>query len=371
MAEFMKIVSKSIVDKGLMPICAEYVSKAFSIGHADGMGSMLTIKDFIRISEFPVDNMLIDKFYNNIKYELPLLVTDELLEWMGYVGELNTRRLSFDKFLKSTDKTGSMYKKYTLDEYNKYKIGLRNQFHVAYRLHENDAKTEDIIEKIFPNQTSGNRRMFTVINPELLECIMMMLQTNKGDEIRMGFITMKKLFNTYMSYQNIYEHVSGVMQKNILERLLEESKLARAEADVRHREAMAMAEAQADDIHDKLDEMSNKLDTATPNIIYPPVTRGKSHILVIMGSDEPGKYRASRVQLVSLARSIKAGRLLGYTREVLRIDNAQGVSNTWNRIRTDFAGATFTNSTCELKPGITEAEFVEGIRQIELTRAIV
>jgi hypothetical protein len=65
---------------------------------------MYTLREFIQASEFPVEDMNVDKFFNGIKHGMWIMVDDGLLEWMGYPMNTNSQidhsRRGFGKLLR-------------------------------------------------------------------------------------------------------------------------------------------------------------------------------------------------------------------------------------------------------------------------------
>ena len=45
---------------------------------------LLTVIEFIKVAEFPIDVFMIDRFWNTMEEDRLIYVDDELISWMGY-----------------------------------------------------------------------------------------------------------------------------------------------------------------------------------------------------------------------------------------------------------------------------------------------
>ncbi len=58
----------------------------------------LDILKFIEVTNFNIDNFMIEKFWHSMKDDIPIYISREILEWMGYSGEFRKQRDTFKNF---------------------------------------------------------------------------------------------------------------------------------------------------------------------------------------------------------------------------------------------------------------------------------
>ena len=102
----------------LNSITNPYLKKVFEVP-ANNV-KMLSINEFIRLSEYPIDNFMVDRFFNNLNDDIPMYVDDGLIEWCGFSGELRTQKSYFQKILKKKFEKGVDYWVFSNKEYQQY-----------------------------------------------------------------------------------------------------------------------------------------------------------------------------------------------------------------------------------------------------------
>jgi len=73
-----------------------YVEQALTI--YEDNAEMLSVIDFIDITNFTINNLFIDKFWATLQEDKLIYVTDELIQWMGFNAKQNYNRK--DHFLR-------------------------------------------------------------------------------------------------------------------------------------------------------------------------------------------------------------------------------------------------------------------------------
>jgi uncharacterized coiled-coil DUF342 family protein len=250
-----------------------------------------------------------------------------------------------------------------------------------------------------------------MVQPSLLNEVMMRLDTAKGGEVRRHFIKIKELLDVYMMYQAVHRHMSWEFERQSLLSELKASTIAltqsgeelkqtrgrledaaaKAEQLASTNERLATAnetlsstnEQLADEVKQaregledttaELHDLRTAIEEKQPLLVHDATHPSHTYHMSIYANDTVPtkvKYKVIRCQAASLARSVASVRRDGYRRCVLELENIQGPVNSWNKIRVEFARAKFTGLTCTLD-GATEAEFIEAVKGIEKARSDV
>jgi hypothetical protein len=157
---------------------------------------MLNIYEYIQITKFPIDNFMIDRFWQNIDRNIPIYLDEKLIEWCGYNGN-NIRKKEF--ILK------------TLKNNNIPIIELKQEQYIEYYNNLKDFPEETIKNCNYKNpqellqQKWASKINHILITPLNFKRLVMMLKTEKGNQIRDYFLCLELLMKYYMSYQVQYE----------------------------------------------------------------------------------------------------------------------------------------------------------------------
>jgi len=151
---------------------------------------MLTIEDFVCVSEFLIDSSPVDIYFDSANDDMPVYITDELLEWSSYAGDTKTKKQSFMKLLgpfkENVDYwylTGEQYVRH----YNELFAGKPNSTHP-------DPTT----------LTQSGKRMHLILSGPCFKYALLSMNTSRSPEIRRRFLVREKLIKLYMQYQTMY-----------------------------------------------------------------------------------------------------------------------------------------------------------------------
>lgn len=158
---------------------SEYINNALQ------QQDMLTVAEFIKVTNYPIDTFMIDKFWNTIEDNKLIYVDEQLIRWMGYEGTPYSIKTSFKKLLTSCGE----YYEYNNDEYEKYIVPI-NTMNIYPTLEKTRGK---------------NRTLHLLLTPKCLKIMMMKLSTPKSDSIREYYFNLECLFKEYVKYQNLYK----------------------------------------------------------------------------------------------------------------------------------------------------------------------
>ncbi len=173
-----------------------YLQRALE--HASG----LTISEFIQISGFPIDNFMVDNFFDNLNDNVPIYVTNELIEWCGFGSKsFIHKKRDFNLILKNFEKNTD-YWAYSNKEYAKY-----------YETHEYTK---------FPHPASfrgENKTKHLILTVDCFKELIMMLNTPRSPTIRKHYIQIERLIHIYMRYQCACMNLSYTAEIDQLKRL--------------------------------------------------------------------------------------------------------------------------------------------------------
>jgi hypothetical protein len=391
-----------------------YITTAFQTAHDDGgKADMLTVKEFIHFAKYPVVGGEVDKFYNNLQHDMPILITDALIDWMGFDGTNDIKRHNFTKCMKKCDPLSEYSKSFSyvqlcewqnelLTKFNPVQLdGIESGDNSNTITHSNLPGLNKIeIEALYPTivkDKNTTRRKFTLVNPDLFQSMVMGLKTSNGNKVRAHFITCKKVLEIYMQYQTVYKELQYRIDMDNMQRkmdnmlidsnekhaqLMDDLNLAReervrdqAKADTNNarlmddlnlaREERDEAKNDTVELTDSVESLNSRISAAAPDHIHAPRSKALTHKLILYGNNARG-YRCIRTQHRSSATAIRTSIALGYDRHVMTIAHAQGVINLWGKVVGSFLGASFSVSKCTLNDGVTEADLVAAINDANI-----
>jgi phage anti-repressor protein len=221
-----------------------YIKKAFECASNNIVG--MTVKEFIKAVDYPIDEFMVDNFFHNLSEEIPIYVTNELIEWCGFnVKEFSLKKRAFDRMLDNFDE-GKDYFKHTNTEYDGYYKNFICQFwHI-----------ENTPQFPKPSEFKGkNKTKHLILTIDCFKQILMMLNTKKAKDIRVYYLALERLIKIYMRYQMYQQkyqnQILQIANKELIEKLDKNTKLLE--------EMRGEQEVQTD----ALNEVVEKLDKAT------------------------------------------------------------------------------------------------------------
>lgn len=179
---------------------------------------MLTIKKFIEVTEFKLNDILpFDLLWNSFHQDIPIYITDDLIKRFGYRGELYKQKENLMKLIK----------KYSIPI-----IQLNNEkyaefWHTSERgpnnLADQTESKEFDIEEFYPEITKAqlkSKPLHTLIMPQDIKKLWLLVNTEKGDLIREYVISLDALFNLYWEYQTYYKSRQLTIKDKKIDELL-------------------------------------------------------------------------------------------------------------------------------------------------------
>jgi hypothetical protein len=159
---------------------------------------LMTIKEFIDTTEFNIHAETFDILFMNINDEdIPIYIDNDMLDWMGYSGEKKTKLLALKKHIKRNFED-SDYKILKNSEYNEF---------FKEETKKNPGSQLSTPKSNFPDPADMlivNGKLHLIVMPDAFRSLCMMINTDKGKQIRKYYITLEKLIKSYNLYQTIY-----------------------------------------------------------------------------------------------------------------------------------------------------------------------
>ena len=292
---------------------------------------LMTIKEFINTTEFKINPETFDILFMNINdEEIPIYINEGMLNWMGYDGKTDAKKRQNCKELIQSN----------FEEGFDYKI-LKNSIYKEF-LNEETNKIKDtsisIFNSNFPKPATGSSARsikHLIIMPDAFRSLCMMINTEKGKQIRKYYITLEKLIKSYNLYQTIYRGQEAERAMSCKDTKLDEIKTIlleskaesekqrieskaeyekqRVEAKAEYEKNQIESEKKHDDRFDKLygkaEETHKDLQKILPERVrISKVPLIKNHVFVILkdNADTQGfPYYALRRQNNSINRAIQ------------------------------------------------------------------
>jgi hypothetical protein len=208
-------------------------------------GSLLDILKFIEVTEFELNKVMFDYFWQVMVGNTGSHLTTRVLEWFGYDGNFKTQKQNFIKMLK------------------------RNN--ISYQeLTQHDKEIElypTITNEISLLPSNVTNSKFLIMEPKDIKMAIMQLKTKKGHIIRQYYIDLEDLMKLYVEYTLAYNERRALYKIESLEKMMEDMRLCNERqekilAEVRDQNEILIN--QNGDLNDKLDSVQGDLATPLP-----------------------------------------------------------------------------------------------------------
>jgi phage anti-repressor protein len=190
--------------------------------------TLLTMTEFKEETKFPEGNIVLNRLAFNVKKQLPVYMTDELIEELGYAGKLPQQRASIKEVLKNNFTKGTDFWWMTKNEYEVYLKGIKKSILAIAN-----------IESLgFPDpSTVSNKAIQVVLTADTFKKLCLLAQTTKGKHLRDHFIDLEKFVQVYNEYQiqfkdrELLEKMKTIKAKDDrIDELLKEVRMQREES---------------------------------------------------------------------------------------------------------------------------------------------
>lgn len=151
----------------------------------------LDMIQFAKNNNFEIDRIYIDKFWNNINNQHWLYVDDELINWIGYTNTIASSKQKYINLLKDNFKEYNDFKIYNYDD-------LQKIFHLSPKIDEMNQEILRYKDKLI---NTHNRTLHLIISPRCFKKSLMMVRTNRADDIREYYIDIEELCFKYNKFE--------------------------------------------------------------------------------------------------------------------------------------------------------------------------
>jgi phage anti-repressor protein len=169
----------------------EYVNTAIAASV-----ELMTIVEFIKTTKFDIDMSTFDSLFSNINDGYPVYISEALLDWMGYVGDLSAKLHSCKKKICNNFILDEEYMIFENADYAKY---LEDNSNYQLLLNQDQVK-------LFPKPATGakaRKQTHIIMRPNCFKELCMMLSTQKAKQIRKYYIELEKL-SKHISHIKLY-----------------------------------------------------------------------------------------------------------------------------------------------------------------------
>lgn len=173
---------------------------------------LLDILKFIEVTNFNIDNFMIEKFWHSMKDDIPIYISREILQWMGYSGEFRKQRDTFKKLLK------------------RHNIPFTE-------LTTEDKECENFIDikkdMLCLSKAVISQSKWLIMNSDDFKESVLILNTKNSGKIRKYYMSFEKLLKLNLLYTLKFRERADKMQISSLETMMEEMRLERKQAEER------------------------------------------------------------------------------------------------------------------------------------------
>lgn len=161
---------------------------------------MLTVKELLNNMNYPMNELYIDKFWNNIENDKWIYIDNDMLKYIGYS----------ENDISSSKRTYSILLKDNFEENIDYKIFNNKEFK------ENSKCVVTHLENT--NINTHNKTKHLIVSPDCFKQSLMLLRTEKAKEIRKYYTELEKIFKFYLQYQTKYQELKNLNINNELQK---------------------------------------------------------------------------------------------------------------------------------------------------------
>ena len=152
--------------------------------------SILTIKELLYKINYNLDNLYIDRFWNNIQNDKWIYLDNELILWLEYK-DIKIGKEKIIKFLKCN-----------FQDIEDYKILHHTEFDI-----NNFCFTGAVEQNINEEKRGAHNKQYITVSPNCFKELCMYVGTKKSKEIKKYYIELEKIFKFYLEYQNKYREL--------------------------------------------------------------------------------------------------------------------------------------------------------------------
>jgi uncharacterized protein YlzI (FlbEa/FlbD family) len=214
----------------------------------------MTFKQFIACNKIPLDEILVDKLFHNIKDDIPIYMDAAMIEYLGYNGDLEHQKKSMTAIIKKNfiEYSDKLYWNYANKDYSLYIETLTAENSAiskpltaessAIRIEDTQLTNYKDIYPVVPSGKNSSKIKHMLIMPKLFKEMLMLCNTEKGKQVRRYYLEMVGVMDLYINYQTAMD-VAILKNNNAtliskMDALILNNKLEALRAEDRHNELM-------------------------------------------------------------------------------------------------------------------------------------
>jgi hypothetical protein len=178
---------------------------------ADSLAEGVNMKfdEFVRFNSIDLDGIFVDKFFHNIRNDMPIYMNQDMIEYFGYSGILK-KQIESVKYLINTNFL-EYQNQHWWDFNNKDYIERRKSLLADHSDHKNSDKSTENPEEthdinvLYPPPQRGRGKAnakHLLVAPKLFKEMLMVCQTEKGKQVRRYYIELVDVMQLYIRFQN-------------------------------------------------------------------------------------------------------------------------------------------------------------------------
>jgi hypothetical protein len=208
---------------------------------------LLDILEFVKVTEFELNMVMFDYFWQIVVGNTRNHIGTRVLEWFGYEGEIRTQKCKFMEMLKRN--------KITYTELTQ---------------HDNQIELYPTIEEelaLLPSNVTNSK--FLIMEPDDIKMAIMQLKTKNGPIIRQYYIDLEKLVKLYVEYTLYFNHRESQRKITDLEKMMADIKLTNnrlEESNRRQEKYMKVLGISLEEVKDQNEELKDKNDDLNKDV---------------------------------------------------------------------------------------------------------
>jgi len=333
--------------------------------------TVLGIIEFVEVTEFKLNMVMFDYFWQVMVGNTPTHLSRRALEWFGYEGEYSKQRQNFLSMLK------------------------RNEISFEEINHDNKIieKFPTIQTEILALPSNVQNSKFLIMEPDDVKMAIMQLKTKNGHIIRQYYIDLEKLMKMYVEYtlyfnerKAQYELEKAKYEITNLQQMMEDLKLDRKRQEIQREEDKERMNRQEnyirslgvslEDIKDQNNEIKQqnkdikrRLSIAVEDRAPLPEQTGKQERFVLLKRNDPDHpaYYTIRAQNAYTKNKIKVQQVLFPGLQILLDFKCNPNSKSlYVRVKENLKkrGVLFDGNNIDLGEKVNEEELIEEMNQI-------
>ena len=152
----------------------------------------LTVQQLLDQVGYEVDQLYVDKFWNNIENDKWIYIGRDMLEWIGYSTE--RERQSKELYVKLITKHFTVEQDYV---------------HLTATEFKRSYDTRGDVIELPSDFNTHNKAKHLMVSPDCFKESLMLIETNRANEIRKYYIAVEKAFKFYLKYQSKYQELKN------------------------------------------------------------------------------------------------------------------------------------------------------------------